>query len=149
VTIASGALGDIDAEVVAVDGDVYAQLPFTPGYAPIDPAEYGAPDPAELLAADTGVSQWLTSTEDLTDEGESRDGEDVLTSVSGSLPGDVVAGLIPSADEEADFAVEFRLTDADELRDATITGPFYPGGDDVTYDLSVEPSDEDVEISPP
>jgi lipoprotein LprG len=149
VTIASGAFGDIDAEVVAVDGDVFAQLPFTPGYAPIDPADYGAPDPAALLAADTGVSQWLTSTEDLADEGESRDGEDVLTSVSGILPGDVVDGLIPSADEAADFAVEFRLTDADELRDATITGPFYPGGDDVTYDLSVEPSDEDVEISPP
>jgi lipoprotein LprG len=149
VTIASGAFGDIDAEVVAVDGDVFAQLPFTPGYAPIDPADYGAPDPAALLAADTGVSQWLTSTEDLADEGESRDGEDVLTSVSGILPGDVVDGLIPSADEAADFAVEFRLTDTDELRDATITGPFYPGGDDVTYDLSVEPSDEDVEISPP
>jgi lipoprotein LprG len=149
VTIASGAFGDIDAEVVAVDGDVFAQLPFTPGYAPIDPADYGAPDPAALLAADSGVSQWLTSTEGLADEGESRDGEDVLTSVSGTLPGDVVDGLIPSADEAADFAVEFRLTDADELRDATITGPFYPGGDDVTYDLSVEPSDEDVEISPP
>jgi lipoprotein LprG len=149
VTIVSGAFGEIDAEVVAVDGDVYAQLPFTPGYAPIDPADYGAPDPAALLAADGGVSQWLTSAGDLSDEGESRDGEEVLTAVGGTLPGDVVAELIPSADESAEFAVEFRLTDDDELRDASITGPFYPGGDDVTYDLSVEPSDEDLEISAP
>ena len=32
--------------VVAVDGKVYAQLPLTTGYQDIDPAEYGAPDPA-------------------------------------------------------------------------------------------------------
>ncbi len=149
VTVASGPLGDIDADVVAVDGDVYAQLPFTPGYSPIDPDEFGAPDPATLLATDGGVSEWLTSADDLADEGESRDGDEVLTSVSGTLPGDVVAELIPSADDTADFAVDFRLTDDDQLRDASITGPFYPGGDDVTYDLTVAPSDDDVEITAP
>jgi len=149
VTVASGPLGDIDADVVAVDGDVYAQLPFTSGYTPIDPDEFGAPDPAALLATDGGVSEWLTSADDLTDDGESRDGDEVLTSVSGTLPGDVVAALIPSADDAADFDVAFRLTDEDELRDASITGPFYPGGDDVTYDLSVAPSDDDVEITAP
>ena len=149
VTVVTGAIGEIDADVVAVDGDVYAKLPFTPGFAPIDPANYGAPDPAALMSADDGVSQWLTSAEDLSDEGESRDGEEVLAAVAGTLAGDVVAELIPSADESADFDVEFRLTDDDDLRDATITGPFYPGGDDVTYDLTVEPSDEDLEISAP
>jgi lipoprotein LprG len=149
VRVASGALGDIDADVVAVDGDVYAQLPFTSAFAPIDPGDYGAPDPAALLASDGGVSEWLTSADDLTDGGESRDGDDVLTSIDGTLPGDVVDALIPSADGDADFEVAFRLTDDDELRDASITGPFYPGGDDVTYELVVEPSDDDVEITAP
>jgi len=149
VSVVAGGLGSIDADVIAVDGDVYAELPFTGGFAPIDPAQYGAPDPAALLAADGGVSGWLTEADDLASEGESRDGEDVLTAVSGTLPGDVVAALIPSADESADFAVEFRLTDDDVLRDATITGPFYPEGGDVTYDLTVDASDEAVDISAP
>ena len=73
----------------------------------------------------------------------------MLTAVSGTLPGSVVDALIPSADEDATFDVEFRLTDDDELRDATITGPFYPDADDVTYDLTVEPSDESVDITAP
>jgi len=149
VTVASGALGEVDAEVVSVDGDVYAELPFTPGFSPVDPGQLGAPDPAALLATDGGVSGWLTSAEDLGSEGESRDGGDVLTAISGTLPGAVVAELIPSADDAADFTVEFRLTDDDVLRDASITGPFYPDGGDVTYELVVEPSDESVDITAP
>lgn len=149
VTVESGTFGEIDADVVAVDGDVYAELPFRPGYSPVDPDQLGAPDPAALVATDGGVSGWLTSAADPASEGESRDGEEVLTAISGSLPGDVVAELIPSADAEADFPVEFRLTDDDVLRDATITGPFYPEGGEVTYKLSVEPSDENVDITAP
>ncbi len=149
VSVVAGGLGSIDADVIAVDGEVYAELPFTGGFSPIDPAQFGAPDPAALLSDDGGVSGWLTDADDLASEGESRDGDDVLTAVSGTLPGDVVAELIPSADEGADFEVEFRLTDDDVLRDATITGPFYPEGGDVTYDLTVEASDESVDISAP
>lgn len=149
VTVEASALGEIDADVIAVDGDVYAELPFTPGFSPVDPAELGAPDPAALVATEGGVSGWLTSADDLASEGESRDGEDVLTAVSGTLPGDVVADLIPTADAEADFAVEFRLADDDVLRDASISGPFYPDGGDVTYELAVQPSDESVDITAP
>ncbi len=60
-----------------------------------------------------------------------------------------VCDLLPSADDAADFTVEFRLTDDDVLRDASITGPFYPDGGDVTYELVVEPSDESVDITAP
>ena len=38
-----------DASVVAVDGVVYAKLPFTTKYTDIKPADYGAPDPADLM----------------------------------------------------------------------------------------------------
>jgi lipoprotein LprG len=149
VTVRSNALGTFDADVVALDGDVYAELPFSAGYTPVDPGRFGAPDPAELLAADGGVSEWLTSATQLSDGGETRDGEQVLSTVTGTLPGQSVARLIPSADASADFEAEFRLDDDDQLRGASITGPFYPGGDDVTYDLSAEPSEDDVEITAP
>src|SRR5436190_15983141 len=36
---------NVDVPVVAVDGAVYAKLPFTTKFAEIDPSDYGAPDP--------------------------------------------------------------------------------------------------------
>lgn len=149
VTVVAAGVGQVDAELVSVQGDVKAKIGFVPAFTPIDPDDYGAPDPAALLSADTGVSSWLTATEDLTAGEESRDGDDILATISGTLPGSVVQGLIPTADDAADFAVDFRVTDDDVLRDATITGPFYPSGDDVTYDLDVTASDETVDISLP
>lgn len=146
VVVATNSVGQIDAEVVSVPGDIVAKIGFVPAYAPIDPADYGAPDPAQLLSMDNGVSSWLTATEDLQEDGQTRDGEEVLTAVTGQLPGTVVQSLIPSADESADFAVEYRISDDDALRSAVITGPFYPDGTDVTYDLEVEPSSEPVDI---
>jgi len=149
VTVAAGGLGQVDAELVSVDGDVEAKVGFVPRFTPIDPDDFGAPDPAELVDSDGGVSSWLTATEDLAEGEQSRDGEDVLTTVSGSLPGAEVQRLIPSADDSADFAVAYRLTDDDVLRDATIEGPFYVGTADVSYTLDVAASDEPVEITLP
>ena len=41
----------VDVPVIAVDGKVYAQLPFTGGeWDTVNPKEYGAPDPADLSA---------------------------------------------------------------------------------------------------
>ena len=45
----------VDVPVIAVDGVVYAQLPFTTGYQDIDPGDYGAPDPAALVSEDDGL----------------------------------------------------------------------------------------------
>lgn len=149
VTVRAGALGEVDADVVSLDGDVLAKIGFAPAYAPIDPADYGAPDPARLVDPDDGVSSWLTATDGLDQGEQSRDGEQVLTTLSGTLPGEVVQELIPSADDTADFAVDYRLTDDDVLSDATIVGPFYAGVDDVTYTLDVTASDEPVEITRP
>lgn len=139
----------LSAEVIAVDGTVYAKTGITPDYLTIDPASLRAPDPAGLLDADTGLTQILVQTEDL-DEGErSRDGEDVLTSITGTLPGDVVAQIIPSASVDATFDVTYRLTDDDVLRDASMSGPFYGGSADVTYTVRLATSDEPVEIEAP
>lgn len=145
----SAAGASISADLISVGGDVYAKIGFVPAYVPLDPADYGAPDPAALLDPETGVSTFLTVTEGVSGGDQSRDGEEVLTTISGTLPGETVQSLFPSADASADFEVEYRLRDDDVLRTAVIAGPFYPSADDVTYSLSLEPSDEAVEITPP
>lgn len=122
-----------DIPVISVDGVVYAQLPFTTGYDPIDPAEYGAPDPADLLTAGAGISRWLTSAIGVDEGDQVRDGHEVLTPYSGSLPGTVVADVIPGADDDATFEVTFTVTADGLLHEAEVSGAFYEGEQDVTY----------------
>ena len=69
------------------------RLPFS-GCTPIDPTSYGAPDPAQLLTTEGGVSSWLTARRTY-EEGESRDGETGAHHVSGTMPGEAMAALIP------------------------------------------------------
>ena len=139
----------LNADVISVGGEVYAKTGFSPTFVPFDPSTVGAPDPADLVASEDGVSSLLTSTEDLEVGDKTRDGADVLTAVDGTLPGELVRSLIPTADESADFDVSYRLTDKDVLRDATIKGPFYPGSDDVTYTIKISASDKSVDITAP
>jgi lipoprotein LprG len=141
--------GPIDAEVISVDDTVYAKVGFTPTFLEIDPSTLGAPDPADFFDTESGVSSLLVATEDPQAGEDERDGEDVLTTITGTLPGGLLAELLPTADEAGRFDVSYRLTEEDLLRGATIAGPFYEGSDDVTYDLTVEPSDESVEITAP
>jgi lipoprotein LprG len=147
-SVSVSAMGGVNADVIAVGDDVYAKVSFSPTYTQVDPADLGVPNPSVLFDPDTGVTTLLTSTEDLESGDQSRDGETVLTTVLGTLPGDVVQGLIPSADESADFDVEYRLAD-DELHDAVMTGPFYGDAGDVTYTMSLTASDESVDIEAP
>ncbi len=148
VKVSSGG-ATLTAKVIAVDGTVYANTGLTPGYLTIDPASLKAPDPAGLLDPDSGLTSILASTEDLRTGDQSRDGRDVLTSVTGTLPGSVVADIIPSASRQGTFAVTYRLTDDDELRDAKMTGPFYGEGSKVTYTVTLATSDEPVTITAP
>lgn len=139
----------ISADVIAVDAKVYAKAGFSPLFVPLDPASLGAPDPASLMKTDGGVSSLLTDTQDLQAGKQTRDGKDVLTSITGTLPGTAVRGLIPSAHKDATFQARYRLTDKDVLRDATIKGPFYTGDKDVTYTIAITASDKNVSISAP
>lgn len=139
----------ISAEIIAVGAEVMAKPSFSPVFITIDPASMKAPNPAAFFETNTGVSQILVQTTALKEIGKSRDGEDVLTAISGTLPGGVVRAVIPSADPAAPFDVVYRLTDDNELRDATITGPFYPKIGDVTYRLKLSTSDEPTTITLP
>jgi lipoprotein LprG len=127
-----------DASVVAVNGVVHAKLPFTSRFVVINPAEYGAPDPAALMNRKGGLSSLLTAARDVEEGDKVRQGKVVLSSYTATVPGTAVAAIIPSATSSADFDAEFTVTDDDRLSRTVLTGPFYPGAGDVTYTISFD-----------
>ena len=141
---------DFDVPVVAVDGKVFAQIPLTPGWSDVNPQEYGAPDPAQLMSTDDGLSSLLTATTAL-EEGESvRGGEDnaeVLTEYTGTVPGDAVDGVIPSA--SGDFDAAYTVTEEGELRTARLTGVFYPDTEPMTYTIGFADYGSSPDITAP
>lgn len=141
---------DFKVPIVAVDGRVYAQIPLTPGWSDVDPTEYGAPDPADLMSTDAGFSSLLTATES-PEEGESVRGgennEEVLTEFTGTVPGDVVANVIPSA--EGDFDATYTISAEGELREAVLTGVFYPDTEAMTYTIGFDDYGSEPEITAP
>lgn len=96
---------DVDVPVISVDGKVYARLPFTASFAEVNPADYGASDPAQLMASDTGIAAWLTEATEIESGDQVRQGDTVLSTYRGTLSGQVVDASIPSADETAEFPV--------------------------------------------
>ncbi len=129
---------DVDVPVVSVDGTVYAQLPFTTEFAEVNPADYGAPDPARLMDPETGLSSWLVDATGIEEGERVRDGELVLSTYAGSLPGAVVDASIPSADESADFPVVFHIDEDGRLRSVEVSGPFYGSKGTVDYTVGVD-----------
>lgn len=140
----------VEVPVVAVDDEVYAQLPLVPGFQRIDPAEYGAPDPSRLIGPDEGVSTLLTATEDPT-EGETvrggADNSEVLTEYTGTVTDAVMTNVIPSA--EGDFDVTYTITEEGELRSAELTGVFYPASAEMTYTVDLTDYGTEQEITAP
>lgn len=128
----------VDVPVVAVDGKVFAQIPLTVGWSDVDPAEYGAPDPAALMQPDDGFSALLASTTDL-EKGDSvrggADNDEILTEYTGTVSGEAMQAVIPSASGDS-FDVAYSITDEGELREARLTGVFYPDSASMTYTVS-------------
>ena len=139
----------VDVPVVAVDGTVYARLPFTTEFSEINPADYGAPDPASLMDTKNGLSGWLTALEGVEEGDQVRLGDQVLTSYSGTLPGSVVADVIPSASKDASFDTTFRIDDDGYLASADVAGPFYGDVGDVDYTIKVSDYGNDQDITRP
>ena len=139
-----------DVPVVAVDGVVYAQVPLSTGWSDIDPAEYGAPDPAQLMDPDAGFSSLLPATTDL-EQGEQvrggTDNRDVLTEYSGTVPGSTVKNIIPTA--SGDFDATYTVSDDGELREVVLTGVFYPDSESMTYTIGFSDYGTSQEITAP
>ena len=80
---------------------------------------------------------------------ELRDGEEVLSTFSGTVPGNAVARVIPSAQADADFDATFTLDDGNQLDRVVMSGPFYPGTDPVTYTIELDQYGSDKDIQAP
>ncbi|HEY7718029.1 MAG TPA: LppX_LprAFG lipoprotein [Pedococcus sp.] len=142
----NGVTGAVD--VIAVERDVFMKF-FTPGYNPIDPADYGAPNPAQLFDTKTGITSLVDKTQGLEKDATVRDGADVLATMKGTLRGAAVADLLVVGDRAGTFDVTYGVTDrSHELRTVVLTGPFYEGATS-TYTLRLKRLDQPVEITRP
>jgi lipoprotein LprG len=136
-------------EVVSVDKLLYVKLPFTTQFVRADPKTYNAPDPAQLFATQAGITSLLTATTNLVEGAKIRVGPDVLSTITGTLPGASVAKLLNVGDATKTFKVNYGITDpGGELRTVTMTGPFYQGATS-TYTLTLDKYGAPVEISKP
>jgi LppX/LprAFG-like lipoprotein len=140
----------VDVPVIAVDDVVYAQLPFTPGWNKVNPKEYGAPDPSNLVGQD-GFAGLLEQTES-PEAGESvrggADNTEILTTYSGTVPGTAMKAIIPSSSGDS-FDVEWQVADDGELRKATLTGVFYPRAEPMTYTVEFADYGTEKDITAP
>jgi lipoprotein LprG len=127
-----------DAAVVAVAGQVYAKLPFTTKFSKIDPARFGAPDPATMMDPKSGLSSLLTEATGVKQGQQQRDGRQVLSTYTATVPGRAVAAILPSASASRSFKATFTVTDSNRLDKAVLTGPFYPKAGDVTYTIAFD-----------
>jgi lipoprotein LprG len=144
-------LGGLTATVpiTAINGKVYAKLPLQTKYATIKPSEYGAPDPASFADPGKGLSSLLTKIDGLKKGKQTRDGDQILTSYTGTLPGEAVKQIIPSADSGSTYKTKVGVDDKGYATKVGITGPFFADGKDVTYDVGFSKYDKGVKISAP
>ena len=140
----------LDLAVVSVDGTVYAQLPFAPGFSVVDPAQFGFGDPWELIDPDTGISQLLAKAESAELGKERRVDGVVVREVTAELPGELVEQLLTSADPTRPVRARFSIAaDSGELLRAELTGMFFVAEKDATYTLELSDFGADVEITAP
>jgi lipoprotein LprG len=135
--------------ITAVGGKVYAKLPLSTSYATIKPSEYGAPDPADFADPDNGLSALLTQLDGLKKGKQTRSGDQILTSYTGTLPGSAVKKIIPSASSKETYDTAIGVDEKGYARTVKITGVFFSAGDDVTYNVKLSAYDAGVEITAP
>jgi lipoprotein LprG len=139
------------AEVITVDGTTYAKNSLLlPSWTEIDPADYGAPDPTVLMTPGQGFSALVGAVTGLEEGDSTRGGKDnteVLTRYTGTVPGDAVTDILPTA--TGDFDVALLVTDNGELREVDATGEFYSGADPLTYKITFDDYGSTPDISAP
>ncbi len=140
----------VDVDVIATDGTVWIKY-LTPTFTEADPADYGAPDPAELMATEGGLSDLLVNTDDLEVGDEVRGGdnnEEVLTEYTGTVAASFVETVIPSASGD-DFDASYTINADGEVRQATLTGEFYPDAGENTYTIDFSDYGTEKDITAP
>ncbi len=152
-------VGDIDlvtggtavgAEVISLNGEVWAKTAVGgPLFLKIDPASIDAPDPALLVGtSNDGLVGIFDQATDLKSDGKSREGNLVLETIVGTLPGSLFADLLPTASGKKPFTVKFRVTEKGTFHDLMVTGEFYRGNK-TTYRLKISIPEKPVTIPQP
>lgn len=140
----------LTVDVIAIEDDVWIAFPGQ-DFREENPADYGAPNPAALFATEGGISDLLVKTEGL-DEGDTVRGgdnnEETFTEYTGTVPADLVENVIPSATGD-DFDVAYLISADGELREARITGEFYPNSDEMTYTIELDNYGTQKDITAP
>lgn len=135
--------------VTSIDGTVWAKLPLQSSYAPIRPSDYGAPDPADFADPEIGLSGLLTKLDGLEKGEKKRSGDTILTTYTGTLPGGAVKKIIPSAVSKETYQAVVGVDEKGYAITVKVTGTFFAGNDDVTYDVKLSDYDKGVKITAP
>ena len=144
-------MGGMSAKVdaVAIGPDLWLKLPFTPRHVKTDPASWGVPSPSRLLSTDSGLTSLITYTANPVEGDQKRERQEVLRTITGTVPGDKVANILNTGDATGTYQVSYGLTDPDgTLRKASISGPFFAGATS-TYDVVFDRYGEAVDIKAP
>lgn len=122
---------------------------FTEDYNPIDLSELGAPNPSGFFVPEKGLSRLLTETTGVSAGEAKRQGDTVLQTYSGALPGAPVDDLLGLGDGKGTFQVTYGIDQASgELRTADISGPFWTGSTS-TYTVKLSDYGKPVTIETP
>jgi lipoprotein LprG len=138
-----------DAQVTSVGGEVWAKLPLIPGTNKVDPKTFGIPDPAVLFAPDQGLTSLLPATVNPTLGHQTRKGSEVLTTVTGTVPGSAVVDLFLIGDRNGTFEATYALTKDNQLRQVGLVGPFFGSAATSTYTLTLDQYGQPVTITKP
>lgn len=140
----------VTIELVSIGGKVYVKSPFAPGFAIVDPKDFGLKDPATLVDQKNGVVRLITSMTDAKLTGEGRVGKDVVQQVQGKVPGQVVKDLLASADPSQPVTINAAVDKkTGQLRQADLTGPFFKGGQLSTFTIVFDRYGEQVDVTAP
>ena len=136
-------------KVVSVARTVYAQL-FSSSWAKVDPGQFGLHDPGTFLAPEGGLSDLLSTATNPRFTGEKRRGTEVLRMVSAEVPGSTVARVLTTKDATRPVPAVFGVdTATGQLREATLTGPFFDASTSSTYTVVLDKYGEQVDIRAP
>jgi lipoprotein LprG len=138
----------LNTPVTSVGGKVYAKILST-AYITINPADYDAPDPADFADPDKGLSALLTQLDGLKKGKETRSGDQILTSYTGTLPGAAVKEIIPSASAKKTYETEVGVDEKGYATTVKVTGVFFSDDKDVTYDVKLSDYGKGVKITAP
>jgi len=146
----SQAGASLDVKVISVGGTVYAQLPFTNGYTPVKPSEFGVSDPGRLIDPNTGITSLLTSANSATTAPSDRYQGESLDEVHITLPAARVASVLDTTQRSGEVKGTVGIDPTShQLRRVVLTGPLLDKEKSVTYTLVLEDYREKVTIAAP